>query len=120
MIAEYVVSLPLKIVRGILNFFYVWYVQSSKDFWHKEISFIKGIERDIGVLINLKLLFQPIFGDYSYLGRVIGPILRMGRVLIGLFIVLVSIIAVLIVYLIWILLPPITFLMVYSNLIYVF
>ena len=35
----------------------------------------------MGVLINLKLVFQPIFGDYSYMGRVIGPIFRLGRVL---------------------------------------
>ena len=120
MIAEYFVNLPVNFVKGIINFFYIWYIQSSKDFWHKEISFIKRIERDIGILINLKLLFQPIFGDYSYIGRVIGPLFRLGRVFIGLFIIFISFIVVLMIYFIWILLPPASLLMIFLNLIDVF
>ena len=120
MIAEYFVNLPINFIKGMINFFSFWYITSSRSFWHKEVAFIKGIERDIGVLINLKLVFQPIFGDYTYMGRVIGPIFRLSRVLIGLFIMLVSIIVVLMIYSIWIFLPPVTFLMVFLNLVYVF
>jgi hypothetical protein len=76
MIAEYFTNLPVNFIKGIIDFFSFWYITSSKAFWNKEISFIRGIERDMGVLINLKLMFQPIFGDYSYMGRVIGPIFR--------------------------------------------
>jgi hypothetical protein len=117
MIAEYFANLPVNFVRGIMNFFRFWYVESSKDFWNKEISFIRGIERDIGVIINLKLLFQPIFGDYSYMGRVIGPIFRLGRVLVGFAIMAVSIFALIIIYLIWIILPPLAFLMIILNIV---
>ncbi len=120
MIAEYFANLPVKFVRGIIDFFSFWYITSSKAFWYKEIYFIKGIERDMGVLINLKLMFQPIFGDYSYMGRVIGPIFRLGRVLIGFIIMAVSIVAVTAIYLIWIILPPLAFLMVFLNLVEVF
>ena len=120
MISEYFVNLPVNFIKGIINFFSFWYITSSKVFWSKEIIFIKGIERDMGVLINLKLMFQPIFGDYSYLGRVIGPIFRLGRVFAGFFIVAVSVIAAMIIYLIWIILPPLTLLMVFLNLIYMF
>ncbi len=120
MIAEYFVNLPVNFVKGIVNFLYVWYVKSSRDFWHKEIGFIKGIENDIGVLINLKLLFKPIFGDYSYMGRIIGPIFRLGRVFVGFLIMLISLVVVITVYLLWIILPPLTFLMISVNLIYIF
>jgi len=120
MIADYITNLPVNVIKGIINFFYIWYVKGSESFWNKEISFIKGVESDIGVLINLRLLFQPIFGDDSYMGRVIGPIFRMGRVFVGSVIVLVSIITAIIIYLIWIITPPITFLMVASNLLYLF
>jgi hypothetical protein len=116
MIAEYFANLPVNFIRGIFNFFYFWYFSSSKSFWRKEISFMKGIERDIGVFINLKLLFQPIFGDYSYMGRVIGPIFRLGRVLLGFIIMAISIIVILIIYTIWIILPPLAFLMAVLNL----
>ena len=120
MITDYVVNLPVNFIKGIINFFSFWYVRSSKAFWRKEISFIKGIERDMGVLINLKLIFQPIFGDYSYMGRVIGPIFRMSRVLIGFIIMAISIVAVTAIYFIWIILPPLAFLMVFLNLMIVF
>lgn len=120
MIQEYFVSLPERFVREIIKFFYFWYAQSSKDFWNKEINFLKGVERDIGVIINLRLITQPIFGDYTYMGRFLGPIFRLGRVIIGLIIMAVSIAAVVIVYLLWIILPPLTFLMIITNLLYVF
>lgn len=77
---------------------------------------MKGVERDIGVFINLRLLFQPIYGDYSYMGRVIGPILRFGRVLLGFIIMAISTIAVLTIYLIWLILPPLAILMMVLNL----
>jgi hypothetical protein len=116
MISEYFANLPVNFIRGIFNFFYFWYFSSSKSFWQREIGFIRGIERDIGVLINLKLLFQPIFGDYSYMGRVIGPIFRFGRVLVGFIIMMISIIVILGIYSIWIILPPLAFLMAVLNL----
>ena len=117
MILEYFINLPIKFVKGINQSFYFWYVQSSKDFWHREIAFIKGVERDIGVMINLKLITQPIFGDYTYAGRVIGPIFRLSRVLIGFVIMIASIFIVILIYLIWIILPPLAFLMVILNLV---
>ena len=117
MILEYFLNLPIKFIKGIYQFFYFWYLTSSKNFWHREVGFLKQIERDIGVIINLKLIFQPIFGDYTYAGRVIGPIFRLGRVLIGTAIMLVSIFVVILLYIIWIILPPLAFLMVVLNLI---
>ena len=115
MLLEYFLNLPVKFIKGIKQFFWFWYVQSSRDFWRREIAFLKQVERDIGVMINLKLITQPIFGDYSYLGRVIGPIFRLGRVLIGFIIMAASIFVVVLIYLIWIILPPLAFLMVVLN-----
>lgn len=120
MIQEYFVNLPLNLVKGTIRFFYFWYAQSSKDFWKREIEFLKGVERDIGVIINLKLITQPIFSDYSYMGRFLGPIFRLGRVIIGLIIMAISIAAVIIIYLFWIILPLLTLLMIITNLLYVF
>ncbi len=120
MVAEYLVNLPVRLIKGIEQFFYIWYIQSSRDFWEREISFIKQIERDIGIMINLRLITQPIFGDYSYMGRVIGPIFRLGRVLIGVAIITASAAVVVSLYLLWIILPPLVFLMIALNLAYVF
>ena len=117
MILEYFINLPIKFIKGINQFLWFWYVQSSKDFWHREVAFLKQIERDIGVMINLKLILQPIFGDYSYMGRIIGPVFRLGRVLTGTIIMVASIFIVILIYLLWIILPPLAFLMVMLNLV---
>jgi hypothetical protein len=120
MVSEYFLNLPIRFFKGIYDFLYFWYVKSSKDFWHRELVFIKDVERDIGLLINLKLLTQPIFGDYSYMGRIIGPIFRLGRVIFGFFLVLISLFAIIVSYVIWLLLPPVAFLMFIKNFLYVF
>ena len=120
MTADFFLTLPMKIVRGSYDFLVFWYVRGSKEFWRKEISFIKGIERDIGVLINLKLITQPIFGDYTRMGRIIGPIFRLGRVLIGLTIIFFSVLAVVALFVIWFLLPVVTLIMIFENLPYIF
>jgi len=116
MVVEYIVNLPIRFVKGIKHFFYFWYIKSSEGFWKEEILFIKQIERDIGIIINIKLIFKPIYGDYSYMGRVVGPIFRFGRVIVGIAIITVSAVFITCAYLIWIILPPLTFLMILSNL----
>lgn len=107
-----------RFLRGFRDFLYFWYIKSSRDFWRSEISFIKGVERDIGVMINLKLVTQPIFGDYSYIGRVIGPIFRLGRVIFGLIAISFSAALVTAIYLFWIFLPPVAAVMTVENLVY--
>lgn len=79
---------------------------------------MRSVEREIGVVINLKLITQPIFGDYSYTGRFLGPFFRFCRVVIGLILLSISLISIIFLYLIWILLPPVTVYMVFINLIY--
>lgn len=120
MLTDYYLTLPFRFVRGIYDFLYFWYIKSSKDFWRIEVEFMKGVEREIGLIVNLKLITQPIFGDYSSIGRIIGPIFRFGRVMLGFFIVFLSIVAFMIAYLVWLLLPPVAFIMAAKNFIYVF
>ena len=111
-------GLLYRFLKGLRNFLYFWYIKSSGDFWRSEISFIKGIERDIGIIINLKLITQPIFGDYTYIGRIIGPIFRLGRVIFGVIMVSFSLCLVAALYFFWILLPPVAAIMIFKNLNY--
>lgn len=105
-------------IRSLHNFLYFWYVKSSRDFWSSEIKFMRSVEREIGVMVNLKLITQPIFGDYSYVGRFLGPFFRFCRVAIGLILLLVSFVSIIVIYVIWVFLPPITLYMIFMNLIY--
>ena len=119
MLADYPVSLPQRIAKGIFDFFYFWYVTSSGDFWRREIVFIRQVERDIGIMINLKLITQPIFGDYTAMGKVIGPVFRLGRVLFGCAVVAFSALTIVALYIFWLLLPIVALLMVLENLLYI-
>jgi len=110
---------PFRILKGIADFLLFWYVQGSKDFWRREIKMVKGVERDIGILINLKLIFQPIYSDYSLIGKLIGPIFRLGRVFLGcLFVVFLSGL-IIVCYALWLLLPPVALVMICKNLFYI-
>lgn len=110
---------PSHLLKSIYDFLYFWYIRGSKDFLRGEMNAIKGVERDIGILINLKLVFQPIYGDYSILGKLIGPILRLGRVFLGFMLVVFLSIIIVALYLLWLLLPPVAFIMFLKNIVYI-
>ncbi len=118
MIVDYFIGIPFRLLKGLYDFFYFWYIKSSKDFWKKEMAFIKGVENDIGIIVNLRLITQPIYGDYSKIGRIIGPIFRLCRIVIGCFFVLLSFFAVIGIYFLWLLFPIVSVIMILKNLLY--
>lgn len=120
MLADYPLSLPFRFLKGTLDFFVFWYVKSSKEFWSREIAFVRKVESDIGILVNLKLITQPIFGDYSAMGKVIGPIFRLCRVFIGSAIVIFSLLVIIVSYAVWLIAPALVIVMVLRNLWYIF
>ncbi|MFA7169840.1 MAG: hypothetical protein WC178_03220 [Candidatus Paceibacterota bacterium] len=119
MLTDKTLGLPYRFLKSLYNFLYFWYIKSSKDFWAREINFIKGVERDVGVLINLRLITQPIFGDYSYIGRIIGPFFRLGRVVFGCIMIALSTLVIFIIYIFWLLSPVVAVFMTFENLFYV-
>ncbi len=67
----------------ISDFFHHWYVDGSKLFFHKFFSFLESLDQTIAIRITLKYFFQPLYKDYTAIGRILGVIFRTGRVLIG-------------------------------------
>lgn len=43
----------------------------------------RDLDRDLALAINFKHITQPIYGDYSVTGRILGPIFRLGRIFFG-------------------------------------
>lgn len=110
---------PFSLVKNVSDFFVFWYWKSSKDFWHRETRFIKGVERDIGILINLKMILEPIFSDYTFAGRLIGPFFRLFRVLLGCVCVVFFSCLIVVIYGLWLILPPVTLVMILKNIFYI-
>lgn len=100
----------------VINFFYGWYIDDTRNFWNWLGKLLKTLDRDIGLVGNLQNWASPLYGDYTYVGIVIGPILRTIRIFFGLAFYSVIAFFSLIAYLFWIALPIVAIIMVFLNL----
>ncbi len=71
------------ILQSVLNFFVRWYGTGSQFFWSRVFEWFASLDRTFGVAINARLIMHPLYGDYSPVGRVIGPVFRLGRIALG-------------------------------------
>lgn len=102
-------------LTSVINFFYGWYIDDTRNFWNWFINCLKTLDRDIGLVGNLQNWTSPIFGDYSYIGVAVGPVLRTLRIFFGLAFYAAMAVLSLVIYLIWIILPIVVIAMVFFN-----
>lgn len=98
----------------VVCFFRRWYLERSELFWAKVFENLSLLDRGFAVAINARLVFQPLWGDYSVVGRILGPILRSFRVLLGSFIYFWILLFAGIIWLLWILFLPFCLLLIFS------
>jgi len=72
-----------QIFHEIICFFRRWYLERSEWFWSAMFSFLAILDKNFAVAINARLWLQPLYGDYSPVGRILGPILRTIRIIFG-------------------------------------
>lgn len=87
------------------DFFHHWYVDASRYIFHYFISFLENVDQGLAFRVTLRHLGEPLYGDYSFIGRIIGFIFRSIRLFFGLIIYILLGIIFLLFYLAWILLP---------------
>ena len=90
-----------------LDFFYHWYVDGSRFIAHKFISALAEMDKTFAVGITLRHFFEPLYKDYSIVGRILGIVFRSGRVLMGGVIYLIFAIVCFFLYLTWVAVPAI-------------
>ena len=100
----------------VVSFLHGWYINDTKNFSSGFINHLKILDRDIGLVGNLQNWTSPLYGDYSYAGMVIGPILRTFRIFFGLIFYIIVTIFFLMGCLFWIVLPIVVVTMVILNL----
>ncbi len=96
----------------IADFFHHWYVDGSRVVMHRFMSILEQLDRTFAVRVTFRYFFQPLYKDYTVVGRILGVIFRSGRMLIGGTVYLFLAAAFLVVLAAWFLLPP--FLLVYA------
>jgi hypothetical protein len=87
------------------DFFHHWYVGGSRVFAHAFISTLEAADRTFAVKITLKYFFQPLYKDYTAIGRILGVVFRTGRILIGAVIYLAIALIFVAAYLVWLAIP---------------
>ena len=100
----------------IADFFRHWYMDGSRVIAHRFISTLEEIDQTFAVRITLRYFFQPLYKDYSVIGRILGVVFRTGRILIGGAIYLVITLLFLAFYLIWVAVPAGIIFFVVKNL----
>lgn len=88
------------------SFFYHWYVGGSRAIGNKFMLTIEAIDQSFAVKITLQHFFEPLYKDYSVVGRVVGVVFRTGRILIGAAVYLFVAAIFTVIYIIWLVIPP--------------
>lgn len=101
---------PVYIIRRFFycafSFFHHWYFHGSKNLAHYFLSIFENIDKTFAVKITLRYFFQPLYKDYSVVGRILGVFFRSARILIGLGVYIFLGAVFLAIYLVWILFLP--------------
>lgn len=67
----------------VFEFLRNWYVKSAKTYANYIVNKLEEIDRHIAWKITLRHLFDPLFGDYTFIGRVISFPIRLIRLIMG-------------------------------------
>ncbi len=100
------VYLANRALYRVIDFFHHWYWDGSRNFARAFIAFLENLDRTFAVRLTFKFLFQPLYKDYSPVGRVLGVIFRSGRIATGLAVYVFFALIFFLLYLAWLLLPP--------------
>jgi hypothetical protein len=87
------------------DFFHHWYIDGSRVFAHAFISALEAADRTFAVSITLKYFFQPLYRDYTAIGRILGIVFRTGRIIIGAAVYLAIALLFAAAYLVWLAVP---------------
>lgn len=93
----------------VLDFFHHWYYHGSRVITNYFFLVLERLDRGLAFKITLKHFFEPLYKDYTVIGRILGVIFRTFRILIGFFVYAVFAVCFALVYLVWILFLPAVF-----------
>lgn len=105
-----------RFLRSVAAFVRDWYARGSARYWHRVITAVEDMDRGLALVITVKHLFMPLYGDYSVGGYVFGFVFRALRTLVGAVVYAFTFACSGIVYAAWVLLPPALLFVFFSGL----
>ena len=97
--------LPRRAVERLWDFFHHWYIDGSRYLLHSFFSLLESLDQTFAVRVTLEHFFEPLYKDYSIVGRILGPIFRSVRVTIGSVVYLFLAAIFFCTYLVWLAIP---------------
>jgi len=95
----------LRVFYRFIEFWKWWYVRIFLSAARSTLYLLERLDRGFAVKINFYHILQPLYQDYSIVGRIIGPFFRIIRVIIGVLIYATIITVVAVLYLVWAMIP---------------
>ncbi len=94
-----------QLLEKIVDFPKWWVIEAPLSLFTISRRFIAQINNQLAFTLNLRLIFTPLFGDYTLVGRCIGFVIRFFEVIFGLIVIGVLYIIALLIPLLWWFLP---------------
>ncbi len=102
-----VVYVVWRVLYRFLDFFYHWYVDGSRAIGRRFMATLTRADRSFAVAITPRHFFEPLYKDYSIIGRILGIIFRSARVAIGAVCYFFLVLVFAVIYLIWLAIPAV-------------
>ncbi|MDP2650567.1 MAG: hypothetical protein Q8P04_00500 [bacterium] len=93
-------------IHRLFEFLEHWYWGSFRVAGEKFIDLLKDWDKFFALRITIRHWLQPLYQDRTFIGYILGPIFRTGRIAVALIVYLVVIVIVAPIYAIWLLIPP--------------
>ena len=104
-----------RFIYRVFDFFHHWYVDGSRSFLTRFLNVFAGLEQSFAVRATIAHFFEPLYKDYSAVGRILGIPFRAGRVFIaGAFYILFAV-AFAVLYVLWLLTPVLLLMLASLN-----
>jgi hypothetical protein len=103
------VYLAQRFFYRIFDFFHHWYIDGSRAIGRSFMATLEATDQSLALKVTVRHFFEPLYKDYTVIGRILGVIFRTGRVIIGLVSYLFLAAVFLLAYFVWISIPFLIF-----------
>ena len=94
-----------RFIYRFIDFFHHWYYDGSRAIAHRFVEALSITDESLAIRVTIRHFTQPLFRDYTVIGRILGVIFRSGRVALGAVVYLFMTVLFGVFYLAWIALP---------------
>lgn len=104
-----------RFIFRVVDFFHHWYIDGSRFALRGFLDLISNFDRSLAFRVTAKHFMEPLYGDYSVVGRVLGFVFRFFRLAMGGILYVFLAVVFVIIYAAWLLIPLLIILLAFSH-----